>query len=767
MADIAINPVVRRVQFTGNTGLGPFAFTFNILQNTDIVVYKNRTLLTLTTDYTVSIDANGTGSVTLTGSGSGTALVADDVFTLIGGRELSRTTDFVTAGDLLASSLNEQLDSNVIMSQQLDERFSRTIRVNPGDADKTLEVPSVADRADKILKFDSSGNIGVETASALFSGAVVGANFTNNTFTGDGSQTAFTTTVQAGSKNNAQVYIDGVYQLKSSFSVSGTTLTFTEAPPPNSQIEVIIGNAIDTVDADSGNVNYNQGGTGAQTRTVENKLQDVVSVKDFGATGDGVTDDYDAILNAWTHCLANAKSLFFPAGTYLVDDKNYPFRQGGITPASLLDCKNIVIFGEGPNSILKTTSSDGADVLQINGVKNLHFKDLKVTATLTGFSGAGSNGVSITGGGDNITFTNVIAENMPYVEYPAYLDGGKGFTCQHTGINAPLGYIAFTNCIANGCVYGFDINPTLDDILTEKSVTRVENCIAENCWYGFLASSPAAGTAIPTGWSNNNFMQGAAINCQHSFVLGRVHGGTYDVNVINNKTKANLKLDPNGTAWSTTLSTEVENCSVSYAHNAKIHVHGYANNVDTKAAIGGTTAGSSGQTGATNACDIYIDIGGTADTADVADINSGGNTLSNSRLVVSKTTSSGTLPSQFYAAVNDNTIIFGNISSRFDTPKIEGALSFTYTDGVTSYNNITRDGLGLFAQQTGGSSPSTEVFGIKDNAGNKDFIFFNDGTIHTSGVASATSVSTVNSVWVVRDAAGTVIGYIPIYTSYS
>ena len=299
MADIAINPVVRRVQFTGNTGLGPFAFTFNILQNTDIVVYKNRTLLTLTTDYTVSIDANGTGSVTLTGSGSGTALVADDVFTLIGGRELSRTTDFVTAGDLLASSLNEQLDSNVIMSQQLDERFSRTIRVNPGDADKTLEVPSVADRADKILKFDSSGNIGVETASALFSGAVVGANFTNNTFTGDGSKTAFTTTVEAGSKNNAQVYIDGVYQLKSSFSVSGTTLTFTEAPPLNSQIEVIIGNAIDTLDADSGNINYNQGGTGAQTRTVESKLQESVSVDDFGAAGDGVTDDYAAFLAAY------------------------------------------------------------------------------------------------------------------------------------------------------------------------------------------------------------------------------------------------------------------------------------------------------------------------------------------------------------------------------------------------------------------------------------------------------------------------------------
>ena len=48
MVDIPINPVARRVQFTGNTGTGPFAFTFNILENTDIDVYKNTTLLTLT-----------------------------------------------------------------------------------------------------------------------------------------------------------------------------------------------------------------------------------------------------------------------------------------------------------------------------------------------------------------------------------------------------------------------------------------------------------------------------------------------------------------------------------------------------------------------------------------------------------------------------------------------------------------------------------------------------------------------------------------------
>jgi hypothetical protein len=159
MSDIPINPVTRRVQFTGNTGLGPFAFTFNIYVASDIAVYRNAVLLTLTTDYTVTIAANGTGSVTLTGSGSGTTLTLNDSLTIVGARLLARTTDFVTAGDLLAVALNEQLDSNVIMSQQLDEKIDRSIKFDQFDTYTTATLPAAAVRASKILAFDVNGDI--------------------------------------------------------------------------------------------------------------------------------------------------------------------------------------------------------------------------------------------------------------------------------------------------------------------------------------------------------------------------------------------------------------------------------------------------------------------------------------------------------------------------------------------------------------------------------------------------------------------------------
>jgi len=57
-------------------------------------------------------------------------------------------------------------------------------------------------------------------------------------FTGDGVTTAFTLSTSISNENTISVYINGVYQNKNTFSVSGTTLTFSEAPPTTSQIEV-------------------------------------------------------------------------------------------------------------------------------------------------------------------------------------------------------------------------------------------------------------------------------------------------------------------------------------------------------------------------------------------------------------------------------------------------------------------------------------------------------------------------------------------------
>jgi len=65
------------------------------------------------------------------------------------------------------------------------------------------------------------------------------AEYQVQNFTGTGSQTIFTLSSASLDENFTFVYINGVYQQKNTYTVSGTTLTFSQAPPYTSSIEVM------------------------------------------------------------------------------------------------------------------------------------------------------------------------------------------------------------------------------------------------------------------------------------------------------------------------------------------------------------------------------------------------------------------------------------------------------------------------------------------------------------------------------------------------
>jgi len=97
-----------------------------------------------------------------------------------------------------------------------------------------------ASNGTSVVLTDAAVN-GDDVQIVAFNRKIVTANVGIDTFTGNGSTTAYTLSNDPVNENNTRVHIDGVYQEKAAYAVSGTTLTFSGAPPNGSSIEVEIG----------------------------------------------------------------------------------------------------------------------------------------------------------------------------------------------------------------------------------------------------------------------------------------------------------------------------------------------------------------------------------------------------------------------------------------------------------------------------------------------------------------------------------------------
>lgn len=98
---------------------------------------------------------------------------------------------------------------------------------------------------DNVLTFSAAppSTSAIEITAATIAPVTASTEFKLSQFTGNGSTVAFTLSAQSP-ENNTNVYIDGVYQSKSNYSVSGTTLTFSTAPPNGSSVEVMAAHAV-------------------------------------------------------------------------------------------------------------------------------------------------------------------------------------------------------------------------------------------------------------------------------------------------------------------------------------------------------------------------------------------------------------------------------------------------------------------------------------------------------------------------------------------
>jgi hypothetical protein len=228
---MTVTNTTARNQYTATAGQTVFAYTFEVYDKDDLVVLKNSTTLSEGSNYTVSgVGNDNGGNITLA-----VGATAGDVITIYRDMALNRTTDYQNSGDFLASEVNEDFDRLWLAIQQNATSDSRSVKKPVTDLSSiNMELPVASGRSHRLLGFDSTG--AVEAVDYLKAQEVT--ILTEDTFTGDGTTTAFTLSTAPVTGRLLQITIDGIMQAISSYTLSGLVVTFSEAPPFNAAIEV-------------------------------------------------------------------------------------------------------------------------------------------------------------------------------------------------------------------------------------------------------------------------------------------------------------------------------------------------------------------------------------------------------------------------------------------------------------------------------------------------------------------------------------------------
>jgi hypothetical protein len=230
-------------------------------------------------------------------------------------------------------------------------------------------------------------------------------NFTNDQEiqTATAGQTVFTLTTtnyQPGT-NSLSVFVDGVNQYGPSASyayveTNSTTITFNSGLHVGAEVKFTTSQINSTAGNDAFLVSYVPPFVGSVGTNVGEKLSETVSVKDFGAVGDGVADDTVAIQAAIDNCIITKQSLYIPSGIYNINQLVIDF--GTVTANNTK--QGFIIYGDGGmfqreygqaeagNSVLRYSGTSGS-AISITGIApaqvaycdGMQFKDFVIEGT--------------------------------------------------------------------------------------------------------------------------------------------------------------------------------------------------------------------------------------------------------------------------------------------------------------------------------------------------------------------------------------------------
>jgi chemotaxis protein histidine kinase CheA len=171
---MTISTTTVKNSYSGDGTTTQFNYTFKILDDDDITVIirsaaGTETTKTKTTHYTVAGvgDANG-GSITFT---SGNIPTSTETVVLIRDTDQTQSIDYIANDPFPAETHEEGLDRGVILSQELQEEVDRSIKLSRTNTMTSTEFTvGATERANKILAFDSAGEISVTQELGTYQG---------------------------------------------------------------------------------------------------------------------------------------------------------------------------------------------------------------------------------------------------------------------------------------------------------------------------------------------------------------------------------------------------------------------------------------------------------------------------------------------------------------------------------------------------------------------------------------------------------------------
>ena len=501
-----ISDVTRRVVYTGSAGVGPYSFSFEVLANTDIQVYKNTTLLTLTTNYTVTINANGTGSVTLVVAATGT-----DTITIVGDRAIQRATDFVTGGDLFANTLNDEFDSLVIFAQQVDEKADRGLKAPVTDpTDVNMVLPVKASRKGKVLAFDStsgdpvagpaldavttviaqSANINTVATNIASVNTVAGNN--TNVTTVAGVSGAVTTvagisanvTSVAGNSSNINTVAGNNANVTTVAGISGNVTTVagisanvTSVAGNSTNINAVASNAtnINAVNANSTNINTVAGVNAAVTTVATNIASVNTAATNIAAIIDA-PNQATAAANSATAAAASAAAGMYSA----VQDKS----------------ANYTVVAGDAGDLIRVTTTSGAVTITLPTISTVG-DGFKVA--IVKWTGDG-NAVSVVRSSTNTingATSATIGSQYSSTTFVADLETGQWFAAS-TGLGASN--VAVDVFSGNGSTTAFTLSG--DPGSKNNTLVEISGVYQQKSTYTVSGTTLTFSTAPPTGTSN-------------------------------------------------------------------------------------------------------------------------------------------------------------------------------------------------------------------------------------------------------------------------